>query len=111
MSKDFVEDGIGTDELIDIVKDIYQKTQNESNKTLLDKFKDIYKEKYSFFAERYPTLFNSLFMPNFDIKNFEYMMMMRKKIENDEESTKSASEHIGVKFFKQFHPDIKSKST
>lgn len=106
MSADFVQDGLASEELLNIVIEIHTKVKDGRD---IDRLREIYAQRYAFFSERYPTLFNSLFQSSFDIDNFRCMMDMRKKIENNEETVRSASEYIGMKFFKQFHPDMDKK--
>ena len=54
MDKDFIKDGLDNDIIIDIIKKIrFAIEKDEANETI-----ELLKKEYSFFAERYPVLFD-----------------------------------------------------
>lgn len=104
--KDFVKDGLSTEDIKKTVKDIrftieYSKVKD---KTLLDKLRT----EYDFFATRYPMLFDmAVRFDNFDYDSLEYMLNMRDKIISDAISSKEASEKVGKEWFEKYRPDLK----
>lgn len=102
-NKDFVKDGLSTEDIKKTVKDIrftieYSKVKDSS---LVDKLK----KDYEFFSIRYPMLFDmAVRFDKFDYESFEYMINMREKIINDTLTSKEASEKVGKEWFDKFNP-------
>jgi hypothetical protein len=104
--KDFVKDGLSTEDIKKTVKDIrftieYSKVKDSA---LVDKLKN----DYEFFSTRYPMLFDmAIRFDKFDYESFEYMINMREKVINDALSSKEASEKVGKEWFDKYHPNKK----
>jgi len=104
--KDFVKDGLSTEDIKKTVKDIrftidYSKVKDNA---LIEKLK----KDYEFFSIRYPMLFEmATKFDKFDYDSFEYMINMREKIINDSLSSKEASEKVGKEWFDKYHPTKK----
>jgi len=104
--KDFVKDGLSTEDIKKTVKDIRFTIEYSSVKdsALLDKLK----KDYQFFSTRYPMLFDmAVKFDKFDYDSFEYMLNMREKIISDSMSSKEASEKVGKEWFDKYCPDLK----
>jgi hypothetical protein len=99
MNKDFLLDGLTNIQIIDIVQNIrisidkYGSTENNINSL---------KIKYSFFEERYTSLFEMVTNDLYNDKDFHYMMNMRNKIINDQKTNEQASAEIGHKFHDKY---------
>ena len=93
---DFIEDGLTNEKIMDIVMDIRENIKENGNIQNL-------KIKYSFFEERYKSLFESVTKEDFDLKTFKYMMDMRKNIVDKNITSEEASKEIGVKFYNKYH--------
>ena len=104
--KDFVKDGLSTEDITKTVKAIrftieYSKVKDNA---LIDKLK----KEYEFFSTRYPMLFDmAVRFDNFDYDSFEYMIKMREKIINNNLSAKEASEKVGKEWFDKYNPNKK----
>ena len=86
--------------------------------SILDKIEEIRKRvnndelinnDYDDFKEKYPLLFDLAINKSkkFNISILKNMLKMKEKIENGEETLKSSSEKISMKYFKEFHPKFK----
>lgn len=105
MEKDFIKDGLTNDEIIKTIKEIRNKIKTSSSN---DNYENLKKE-YSFFAERYPMLFEiSCRNDSFNWNNLNQMLEMRKKLENDEISNDKASVIIGQQYYDKY-VNIKEK--
>lgn len=67
------------------------------------------KERYIYFEKKYPEFTNHLSTlvqmacePNFDLERFNYMMDMKDKIANKQETEDTASVKVGQKLFDEF---------
>uniref|UniRef100_A0A6C0J001 Uncharacterized protein n=1 Tax=viral metagenome TaxID=1070528 RepID=A0A6C0J001_9ZZZZ len=104
--KDFVKDGLSTEDIKKTVKAIrftieYSKVKDNA---LIDKLK----KEYEFFSTRYPMLFDmAVRFDNFDYDSFDYMIKMREKIINNNLSVKEASEKVGKEWFDKYKPNKK----
>ena len=88
-------------DLIQNVRDI-RKLINEGfndKQELSTKFPDI--------ANNYPTLFEMVIRDGFNMEEFEYMLKMRKEMQNGNESLETASNKISTVFFHKYHPNAK----
>lgn len=61
-----------------------------------------YEKKYPEFSKNYSMLFNMACEPGFELERFEYMMNMRDRIINKEETLDSASTKVGQVLFDKF---------
>lgn len=97
---DFVNDGLTTQGIRDIIgkiRDYVQKNRNDQD--IAEKLKD----DYSFFANRYPILYNMACDNNkFDFQSLEYFLNMRDKIISDKISSEEASKQIGQEWFNKY---------
>jgi len=104
--KDFVKDGLSTEDIKKTVKAIrftieYSKVKDNA---LIDKLK----KEYEFFSTRYPMLFDmAVRFDNFDYDSFDYMIKMREKIINNNLSVKEASEKVGKEWFDKYKQNKK----
>lgn len=86
------------------------------NKTIIEKVKEIrnsncdkseLKSKYSDFANQFPTLFEMVISDNFNFDEFQYMLDMRQKMLDGNETLETASNKISTIFFHKYHPNSK----
>lgn len=94
MSESNKIDGLNNEEIFAIVDEIRGK---------IDKGETISDNDYNEFKERYPTLYDSICSKSFDYATFKYMMSIRQKIFDGEETVQSSSEKIGKEFFDKYH--------
>jgi hypothetical protein len=88
-NKDFIKDGLDNDKIIEIIKKIREVVEVKSNDEIIENLK----KEYSFFAERYPMLFDLSTRTNeaFNWEYLNYFLTMRNKIINDELTSEKAS--------------------
>lgn len=104
--KDFVKDGLSTEDIKKTVKAIRFTIEYSPIKdaALIDKIKS----EYIFFATRYPMLFEMASrFDKFDYESFYYMLDMREKIIKDDITSKEASEKVGKDWFDKYNPNKK----
>jgi hypothetical protein len=104
-NKDFIKDGYNTNDLLSIINEI--RTNYE-----IEKLKEAYKEtdqkyieienKYKFFKERYPFLFDMVLKPDMDMDRFKYMINLREDIVNNKTTSEKASIKVGKDLYKDF---------
>ena len=101
--KDFEKDGLENEAIIKIIQEIREKIDKNVNIDISDKLKT----EYSFFAERYPVLFDISIRTNepFNWEYLNYFLLMRTKIINDELTSDKASIIIGQEWFNK-HTNI-----
>tara|TARA_E500000331_G_scaffold357750_1_gene420762 strand:+ start:1187 stop:1486 length:300 start_codon:yes stop_codon:yes gene_type:complete len=93
-----------SNDILDIVKDI------QSNITLIKdpvKLRELMKEKYPVFAEKYISLFEMSLKPNIDMNSLRYMLKSRDKIIQGRETVEEMSKEIGWKFWNKYQSDKK----
>lgn len=104
--KDFVKDGLSTEDIKKTVNAIRFTIEYSPIKdaALIDKIKS----EYNFFATRYPMLFEMASrFDKFDYESFDYMLDMREKIIKDDITSKEASEKVGKDWFNKYNPNKK----
>ncbi len=74
------------DNIDDIIDDILSKKDS----------KDVCMTKYKEFSEKYPTLFDKLFDPNFDKAVLKYMLNQKGKIQSNKQTEHNASVKVGT---------------
>lgn len=87
--------------ILEKIKEIREKIDND---------KEINMDDYRELKKNNPLLFDLATNKEkkFDINILENMLKMKEKIDNGEETLKSSSEKISMKYFKEFHPNIKN---
>lgn len=97
---DFVNDGLSTHAIRDTIMNIrnyIQKHKNEEN------IEEKLKADYSFFAQRYPILYNmACDSKEFDFQSLEYFLNMRDNIINNKISSEDASKKVGKDWFDKY---------
>jgi hypothetical protein len=96
--KDFVEDGLSTNEIREKIKSIRQYLKNPNNNTLEQKIEYL-KLTESFFVERYPFLFDMCIKDDFNYETLNYFLDMRDNIINNKMSSEEASKKVGQEWF------------
>lgn len=104
--KDFIKDGLDNDKIIEIIKKIRTVVEVKCNDSIIEDLK----KEYSFFAERYPILFDISTRTNepFNWDYLNYFLSMRNRIINDEITSEKASVIVGDEWFKK-HVNINEK--
>lgn len=74
------------DNIEDIIEDIL--SQKDST--------EVYTTKYKEFSEKYPTLFEKLFEPNFDKAVLRYMLNQKGKMSSNKQTEHDASIKVGT---------------
>jgi hypothetical protein len=87
------EDGLPSDEIMTIVREIREYTGSDKRR------KAEFEKKYPDFVERYPMLFQLACEPTFDLDRLEYMIKLRESIKTQETTLEDASKEIGQKMF------------
>lgn len=87
--------------ILEKIKEIREKIDNNI---------EINMDDYTELKKNNPLLFDLAINKEkkFDINILENMLKMKEKIDNGEETLKSSSEKISMKYFKEFHPNIKN---
>ena len=85
--------------ILDKIEEIRERVKNN----------ELINNDYDDLKEKYPLLFDLAInkSKSFDINILKNMLKMKEKIENGEETLKSPSEKISMKYFKEFHPKFK----
>jgi hypothetical protein len=86
--------------IIEQVKQVRDMIKSGSNK-------DDIKNNFSELANNYPTLFEMVNRTNFNMEEFEYIMNLRKDINDGKETLETASNKISTVFFHKYHPNVK----
>jgi len=106
---DFVNDGLPTNEIRSIVKNIREDIKQYVSNNDEDIMGNLEK-KYPFFAKRYPMLFAmACKKDDFDCNSLEYFLEMRDNIIANKITSEEASKEVGEKWFNKY-VDL-SKST
>ena len=69
--------------------------------------KDTKSKKFPDIAKNYPTLFEMVIRDNFNMEEFEYMLNLRKDMQEGKETLETASNKISTVFFHKYHPNAK----
>lgn len=99
--KDFIKDGMTTEEIRKIISHIRQYIEKPGVASL-DERTEYLKELYPVFMERYPMLFEMCCRATFDNANLNYFLEMREKIVNDQITAEKASEQVGKEWFDKY---------
>ena len=95
-NKDFVQDGLDNDNIIEVIK----KIRNVVNIKINDEIIENLKKEHAFFVERYPMLFDiATRKEEFNWEYLNYFLNMRKKIINDEITSEKASVIVGNEWY------------
>ena len=103
-NKDFVKDGMTTDDIKKTVRVIREYLEKDSNVSIEDRLKKIELDN-KFFIERYPMLYELVIRDTFNYDNLNYFLNMREKVINDKISSEEASKVVGSEWFAK-HVDI-----
>lgn len=105
--KDFIKDGLNNDNIIEIIKKIREVIEVKSSDEIIENLK----KEYSFFAERYPMLFDLSTRTNeeFNWDYLNYFLTMRNKIINNELTSEKASVIVGNEWYNK-HININEKN-
>lgn len=95
--KDFLKDGLDNEKIIEIIKKIREVIDVKSNDEIIENLK----KEYSFFADRYPMLFDISTRTDetFNWEYLNYFLSMRNKIINDELTSEKASVIVGNEWY------------
>jgi len=106
MDKDFIKDGLDNDKIIEIIKKIRDVLDIKSNDEIIQNLKT----EFSFFADRYPMLFDLSTRTDepFNWEYLNYFLYMRNKIINDELTSEKASVIVGNEWYNK-HININEK--
>ncbi len=99
--KSFVKDGLSTDDIRKTIQQIrayIEKGGNTSQANKIDKLK----KDYSFFAERYPMLFDMCTRTDFNYQHLNYFLSKRDEIISDKISSEDASIQVGQEWFDKY---------
>jgi hypothetical protein len=102
MDKDFIKDGLENEKIIEIIGKVRKIIDRDSSDATIE----LLKKEYSFFAERYPILFDMVTRKeDFNWNYLNYFLNMRNKIIKDEITNEKASVIVGEEWFKK-HVDV-----
>jgi hypothetical protein len=99
--KSFVKDGLTTEEIRKTIQQIrayIEKGGNTSQENKIDKLK----HDYSFFADRYPMLFDMCIRTDFNYQHLNYFLSKRDEIISDKISSEDASIQVGQEWFDKY---------
>lgn len=99
--KQFLQDGMSTEDIRKTVSYIRQFLEKGGNMSIDDRINKL-KTEHSFFAERYPMLFDMCVKKDFNYEHLNYFLNMRDKIINDKISSEDASIQVGKEWFNKF---------
>lgn len=106
MKRPFDDEMETDDEVIDTrlpLKEVLQIVQTIVTTNLSPKHKKrSFNQMYPKFAEHYPTLFEMACSPNFDMVQFNKLVFMANKIEQNELTQNEASAVVGQNLFNKF---------
>jgi len=102
MDKEFIKDGLENEKIISIIGKVRKIIDRDSSDATIE----LLKKEYSFFAERYPILFDMVTRKeDFNWDYLNYFLNMRNKIIKDEITNEKASVIVGEEWFKK-HVDV-----
>ena len=108
-NKDFVADGMTTDEIKKTVRMIREYLEKNSKVSIEDRLKKIELDN-EFFIKRYPMLYELATRDTFNYEHLNYFLNMREKVINDKISSDDASKTVGSEWFNKFVDVSKMKS-
>ena len=100
-NKDFLQDGMTTDEIKLSVKYIRQYIEKRGAASLKERIEELSKSQEKF-VERYPVLFDMCTRPDFKFEDLNYFLQKRDEIINDKISVDDASKQIGKDWFNKY---------
>jgi len=100
-NKDFVKDGMTTEEIRKTIQNIRLYIEKPGAASLNDRIIKL-KEDYKAFADRYPMLFDKSVEPSFNYDFLNYFLNKRDEIINDKISAEDASKIVGKEWFDRF---------
>lgn len=102
MDKDFLNDGMTNEELIENINNILKRKKEITFKNENDKFEKL-KNEFPKFAERYLMLFEMVIRDgDFDWNSFNYMIKMRNKIIDNKMTAEEASKKVGQDWYDKY---------
>jgi hypothetical protein len=109
---DFLSDGLGNKEIKEIVQDIMSVIHENKGKmphaNIVNKMTQ--DEKYKFFIERYPMLFEMVSKESgFDYSSLEYFLSMREEIIKKNITSEEASKQVGQVWFDKYYKKPEAK--
>lgn len=102
--KDFIQDGLTNEKIVEIIKDIRKRIKDDDIKSLNEMAKyEKLKTEFEFFSTRYPMLFDMCIRDGeFDWSSLNYFLTMRSRIINNQMSSEEASTKVGKEWFDKF---------
>ena len=100
-NKDFVEDGMTTEDIRKNVRYIREYLSTNSSSSHSDRVEQL-KMTCKTFNERYPVLFEMCLKRDFDMKQLNYFLEKRDQIINDKASSEELSMQIGKEMFDKY---------
>jgi len=100
----FIEDGLTNDAIIEVIKNIIKRKDEDDIKQLneFDKYTKL-KTEFELFETRYPMLFEMTTRnDNFDWNALNYFLMMRTRIIEKKMTNEEASVKVGKEWFDKF---------
>jgi hypothetical protein len=102
-TKEFVQDGLETQEIRKTIMDIRDYIKLHSASMTNESLVETLNKEYDFFSKRYPMLFNmACSAQEFDYESLEYFLNMRDNIINNKISSEEASKQVGQEWFDKF---------
>ena len=99
--KQFVQDGMQSDEIRKCVTYIREYLQKKGKATLTERVEQLKIDQFSFY-QRYPMLFEMSVSNEFSQDKLDYFLNMRDKIIDDQLSVEAASEEVGKEWFNRY---------
>ena len=99
--KSFIEDGMTTNDIRKTVQQIRAYLEKGGVASLEDRVAQL-KIDHSFFAERYPMLFEMCIHTEFNYDHLNYFLNKRDEIIHDKISSDDASKTVGKEWFDKF---------
>jgi len=97
----FLQDGMSTADIRKTVQYIRTFMEKGGQMTSEEKINKL-KTDHSFFAERYPMLFEMSTKPEFNFEHLNYFLNKRDEIINNKISSEDASKQVGKEWFDKF---------
>jgi uncharacterized protein with ATP-grasp and redox domains len=108
-TKEFVNDGMSTEDIKKTVKNIREYLEKDSKVSKEERIKYI-RSTNEFFVNRYQMLFDMVIRDTFDYNSLNYFLNMREKIINNDITAEDASKTIGQEWFNKYIDPSKMKS-
>ncbi len=99
--KSFVTDGMTTTDIRKTVQQIRAYIEKGGMASLQERVEQL-KTHHTFFAERYPMLFEMCTRADFNYDHLNYFLSKRDEIINDKVSSEDASKTVGKEWFDKF---------